>query len=96
MGRRTDNNMSLPKFAIGMIFVIFAVALWSAIDTASFGMIILRAIICAIVLQVGYFIYVLGKVAMHSRAKSRGKAVEPVASGAKGKADLPLQRPLSR
>jgi len=51
--------VTLPKFIFGMVLVAAAVAGWSVIDQASFGTILLRIVICAIVLQVGYFLFVL-------------------------------------
>ena len=51
--------MSLPKFVIGMIIVIAAVCIWSYIDSATIGTIVLRMIVSAIILQVGYFLVVL-------------------------------------
>lgn len=54
--------MTLPKFIVGMIFVITCVAIWSYFDRASLGVTLLRAVICAIVLQVGYFIIIVGMI----------------------------------
>jgi exopolysaccharide production repressor protein len=55
--------MTLPKFVFGMAMVIAVVALWSYMDAAGWGTILLRAVICAVVLQVGYFLVVLAMVA---------------------------------
>ncbi|MDR7223835.1 exopolysaccharide production repressor exox [Aminobacter aminovorans] len=54
--------MTLPKFVFGMAMVIAVVALWSYMDAAGWGTILLRAVICAVVLQVGYFLVVLAMV----------------------------------
>lgn len=63
--------MTLGKFIAGMTFVIVVVAIWSLLDSASFGVIVLRVIVCALVLQVGYFLAVLGMVALN---RPRGMA----------------------
>jgi exopolysaccharide production repressor protein len=42
-----------------MVLVIAAVAVWSLVDQASVGTILLRVLIGAIILQVGYFLVVL-------------------------------------
>ena len=55
--------MSLPKFVIGMLFVIVVVAVWSYLDAASIGTVLLRAVACAVILQVGYFLVVFLMVA---------------------------------
>lgn len=54
--------MTLPKFVFGMAMVIAVVALWSYLDAAGWGTILLRVLICAVVLQVGYFLVVLAMV----------------------------------
>lgn len=54
--------MTLPKFILGLVIVIAIVALWSYLDAASWGMILLRIVICAVILQVGYFLAVLAMV----------------------------------
>jgi exopolysaccharide production repressor protein len=51
--------MSLPKFLIGMAAVCGVVALWSVLDDASLGTVFLRVIICAALIQLGYFLCVL-------------------------------------
>lgn len=54
--------MTLPKFLLGMAIVIAIVALWSYLDAASWGTIFLRVVICAVILQVGYFLVILAMV----------------------------------
>lgn len=54
--------MTLPKFILGLAIVIATVSLWSYFDAASWGMILLRAVICAVILQVGYFLAILAMV----------------------------------
>ncbi|WP_269930286.1 exopolysaccharide production repressor protein [Aminobacter sp. HY435] len=57
--------MTLPKFILGLAIVIAIVFLWSYFDAASWGTILLRVVICAVILQIGYFLAV---VAMVTRA----------------------------
>ncbi|TIV75211.1 MAG: exopolysaccharide production repressor exox, partial [Mesorhizobium sp.] len=47
--------MSLPKFFIGMMFALAIVIGWSYFDGASARTILLRAIVCAVIIQAGYF-----------------------------------------
>lgn len=56
-------NMSLPKFIIGMIFALAIVVGWSYFHGASLGAILIRAIICAVIIQAGYFLLVFAMVA---------------------------------
>ena len=74
--------MTLPKFIVGMIFVITCVAIWSYFDRASLGVTLLRAVICAIVLQVGYFLIVLGMIFAGS-PKTAGLSPKPTAAGSR-------------
>ncbi|MDX8477195.1 exopolysaccharide production repressor protein [Mesorhizobium sp. VK24D] len=55
--------MSLPKFIVGMIFALSIVAGWSYVDGASLGTILMRAVICAVIIQVGYFLLVFAMIA---------------------------------
>ena len=64
-------GMSLPKFIIGMVFALAIVVAWSYFDGASLGTIILRAIICAVVVQVGYFLLVYAMVANNEKFSTR-------------------------
>jgi exopolysaccharide production repressor protein len=52
------SGMSLPKFIVGMIFALAIVVAWSYLDGASLGTTLFRAIACAIVIQLGYFLLV--------------------------------------
>jgi exopolysaccharide production repressor protein len=52
-------KMSAAKFVVGMLFVVAIVTIWSILDAASWGTVLLRAGICAVVLQLGYFLVVL-------------------------------------
>ncbi|RWA77626.1 exopolysaccharide production repressor exox [Mesorhizobium sp. M1C.F.Ca.ET.193.01.1.1] len=58
--------MSLPKFIVGMIFALAIVVGWSYFDDASLGTIIMRAVICAVVIQVGYFLLIYAMIARSS------------------------------
>jgi exopolysaccharide production repressor protein len=55
--------MSLPKFIVGMMFALAIVVAWSYFDGASVGTMALRAVICAVIIQVGYFLLVFVMVA---------------------------------
>ncbi|WP_287177614.1 hypothetical protein [Mesorhizobium sp.] len=60
------SGMSLPKFIIGMIFALAIVVAWSYLDGASLGTTLFRAIACAIVIQLGYFVLVFAMVARNT------------------------------
>jgi exopolysaccharide production repressor protein len=69
--------MSVQKFIVGMLLVVAVVAVWSLVDGAPWGTIVLRAIASAIVLQVGYFVVVLaliGREPGRSGARKAGKS----------------------
>jgi len=91
-------TMSLPKFAIGMIFVIVVVAIWSLVDSAPVGSIALRAVFCAVVLQLGYFLYILRRVALQSRKRREPELPESASpeEPRAAKENFPYERPLSR
>lgn len=63
--------MSLPKFVLGMIFVVATIAAWSYLETATIGVVLLRMVSCAIILQLGYFLIIFAMVAM-SRCRIGG------------------------
>ncbi|WFP65924.1 exopolysaccharide production repressor exox [Mesorhizobium sp. WSM4904] len=67
--------MSLPKFIVGMLFALAIVVGWSYFDGASLGTIIMRAVICAVIIQAGYFLLVYAMIAS-SRPMSAEKARE--------------------
>lgn len=71
--------MSAPKFAIGMLFVVIVVATWSVLDQAPWTTVLLRAVICAVVLQVGYFLIVMAMVARERRpgVQAAAKTTKP-------------------
>lgn len=54
--------MSAAKFVVGMLFVVAIVTIWSLVDAAPWSTVLLRAVICAVVLQLGYFLVVLALV----------------------------------
>lgn len=60
------SGMSLPKFIVGMIFALAIVVAWSYLDGASLGTTLFRAIACAIVIQLGYFLLVFVMVVRNS------------------------------
>ena len=66
--------MSVQKFVIGMLFVAAVVTVWSLLDAAPWSMIALRAIACAVILQVGYFLVVLALVAREPVKRVRENA----------------------
>lgn len=68
--------MTLYKFLAGMVFVTIFVATWSYFDSASAWVILLRVVICAVVLQIGYFLVVVAMVAT-SPSPVRPVKVEP-------------------
>ncbi|WP_192180658.1 hypothetical protein [Mesorhizobium amorphae] len=68
--------MSLPKFVVGMIFVVATVAVWSYLETAMIGIVLLRMVSCAIMLQIGYFLIIFAMVVM-SRRQSGQEATAP-------------------
>ncbi|PBB27017.1 exopolysaccharide production repressor exox [Mesorhizobium sp. WSM4312] len=55
--------MSLPKFIVGMIFALAIVVAWSWLGGASLGMTLMRVIICAGIIQAGYFVLVYAMIA---------------------------------
>ena len=63
--------MYVQKFVIGMLFVAAVVSVWSVLDAAPWSTIALRAIGCAVILQVGYFLIVLGMVAREPGQQAR-------------------------
>jgi exopolysaccharide production repressor protein len=71
--------MSVPKFAIGMLFVVIVVVVWSVLDSASWTTVLLRAVICAVILQFGYFLIVLAMVGRERRTAARSGAAAPAA-----------------
>jgi len=90
--------MTLAKFLVGMAFVIVVVTIWSYFDSASAGTILLRVIVCALVLQVGYFLAVLGMVAFSRPQARAGAPAGKPGEKAKGSAapdNLSSGRPLT-
>lgn len=55
--------MSLPKFIIGMVFALAIVVAWSWLGGASLGTTLLRVVICAVIIQAGYFVLVYAMIA---------------------------------
>ena len=55
--------MSLPKFIIGMVFALAIVIVWSYLGGASVVTTLVRVVVCAVIIQVGYFVLVYIMVA---------------------------------
>ena len=82
--------MSLPKFIVGMIFALAIVIGWSYFDGAPLGTILLRTIVCAVIIQAGYFLLVFAMIggttptsADKAREADRGTILNKVAEGEK-------------
>ncbi|MDG4873637.1 exopolysaccharide production repressor exox [Mesorhizobium sp. WSM4935] len=82
--------MSLPKFIIGMMFALAIIIGWSYLDDAPAGTILLRAIVCAVIIQAGYFLLVfamIGRATPTSAGKvreaDRGTILDKVAESEK-------------
>jgi len=82
--------MSLPKFIIGMMFALAIVIGWSYFDGASLGTIVLRAVVCAVIIQAGYFLLVFAMIGRATptsadkvREADRGTILNKVAEGEK-------------
>ncbi|MEJ6782832.1 exopolysaccharide production repressor protein [Aminobacter sp. Piv2-1] len=73
--------MTLPKFVFGMVIVIIIVSIWSYLDAASWGTILLRGVICAVILQVGYFLVVLAMVLRSEPKPAQAKDAGTPAAG---------------
>jgi exopolysaccharide production repressor protein len=58
--------MALPKFIIGMVFALAIVVVLSFLGGASLGTTLVRVIVCAIVIQLGYFLLVFAMVARNA------------------------------
>jgi exopolysaccharide production repressor protein len=71
--------MSLPKFVIGLVFALAIVIGWSYASGAATGAIVIRAIVCAVVIQAGYFVLIYAMIA-RNRPTSAGK-VRPADRG---------------
>lgn len=67
--------MTLPKFILGLVIVIATVSLWSYFDAASWGTILLRAVICAVILQIGYFLAVLAMVLRSAPRHAKNRSI---------------------
>ncbi|RWD61845.1 MAG: exopolysaccharide production repressor exox [Mesorhizobium sp.] len=79
--------MSLPKFIVGMIFALAIVVGWSYFEGASLGTIVVRAVLCAVIIQLGYFLLVFAMIARSrplpaDRAREADRGVK-VAEGEK-------------
>jgi exopolysaccharide production repressor protein len=59
-------GMALPKFIIGMVFALAIVVVLSFLGGATLGTTLVRVIVCAIVIQLGYFLLVFAMVARNA------------------------------
>lgn len=82
--------MSLPKFILGMMFALAIVIAWSYLDGAGAGTIVLRAVLCAVIIQAGYFLLVYAMIARGNptpadkiRGNDRAVVLDQVAEGEK-------------
>jgi exopolysaccharide production repressor protein len=82
--------MSLPKFIIGMVFALAIVVSWSYFDGATLSTILIRAVVCAVIIQAGYFLLVFATIARSpptsaekTRDAERGAILDKVADGEK-------------
>ncbi|BCH23906.1 hypothetical protein MesoLjLc_35700 [Mesorhizobium sp. L-8-10] len=63
--------MSLPRFLIGMFSVLVVFAISTYVATGSIGRTLVQTLICAVLLQLGYFLVVLFLVAREGRKPER-------------------------
>lgn len=68
--------MKLGRFIGGMIFVLCVVGLWSWQESAAFSTIVLRLIVCAAIMQLGYFAGVAIAVFRADRQERAAKTPE--------------------
>jgi hypothetical protein len=69
--------MSLPRFLAGMFSVLIVFAISTYIATGSIGSTLVKTLICAVFLQLGYFLVVLFLVARgEPKAEREGEATE--------------------
>jgi exopolysaccharide production repressor protein len=66
--------MSLPRFLVGMFSVLVVFAISTYVATGSIGRTLVQTLICAVLLQLGYFLVVLFLVAREGRKTEREKA----------------------
>ncbi|PRD42545.1 exopolysaccharide production repressor protein exox [Phyllobacterium phragmitis] len=66
--------MSFPKFLVGMLGVLIAFAVTTYMMTHSFWMTVIQTLICAVVIQIGYFGAILFLV-MREKSRNAGKQV---------------------
>jgi len=83
--------MSLPRFLVGMIsaLIVFAISTYAA--TGSIGTTLVQTLICAVFLQLGYFLLVLFLVARGERKPGQEGSV----SGTRKSDSVRLARPES-
>ena len=59
--------MSFPRFLVGMVSVLLVFAVWTYALTGSLGSTLLQTLICAVLIQLGYFLVILILVARGER-----------------------------
>ncbi len=59
--------MSLPRFLAGMFSVLVIFAISTYVSTGSIGRTLVQTLVCAVLLQLGYFLVVLFLVAREGR-----------------------------
>lgn len=77
--------MRFPNFLIGMLGVLVAFAITTYVITQSFGAMIVQTLICAVVIQIGYFLAVVFLVAREKPRKIEKK--QPMNDDVKGVAN---------
>ncbi|HWK65868.1 MAG TPA: exopolysaccharide production repressor protein [Rhizobiaceae bacterium] len=82
--------MSFPRFLVGMVSVLLVFAVTTYAMTGSLGSTLLQTVICAVLIQVGYFLAILFLVARSeretvsgTRKTYRGKTSRPDSLAAK-------------
>lgn len=71
--------MTLPKFLLGLVCTTIIVTMWSLYDGANFVTVVIRAVIVLVILQIGYFCFIL----MKARAQQKPQVDEKAPTDAK-------------
>jgi len=69
--------MTAPKFIFGMLLVMMTVGIWSYMDGVSAGVIALRIFIAAVLLQVGYFVFIVAAAWKEARIAQNAATRKP-------------------
>lgn len=73
--------MSLPRFLVGMLSVLMVFAVSTYVATGSIGTVLVQTLICAVLLQLGYFLVVLFLVARTERKPQQEASVSEARRG---------------